>query len=140
MLGVTFGSKHSYRTWGLLLKTYPYFSPPEPKTKLVEVPGADTVIDLTEALTGSVKYGIRQGRFEFWVMDGRQKWPSVYSSIMNELHGKRVKITIDDDPNYYYLGRVKVNEWESDKATATIVLTAEVEPYKYQRHGEGRKL
>jgi phage-related protein len=59
---------------------------------------------------------------------------------MNEIHGKRVKITIDDDPNYYYLGRVKVNEWESDKATATIVLTAEVEPYKYQRHGEGRKL
>lgn len=140
MLGVTFGNKHSYRTWGLLLKSYPYISPPEPKTKLIEVPGSDTVIDLTETLTGSVKYGIRQGKFEFWVMDGRQKWPSVYSSIMNELHGKKVKITMDDDPNYYYLGRVSVDEWGSDKKTATIVLTAEVEPYKYQRHGEGRRL
>lgn len=140
MLGVTFGNKHSYRAWGLLLKSYPYISPPEPKTKLIEVPGSDAVIDLTEALTDGVKYGLRKGLFEFWVIDGRSNWPSVYSSIMNELHGKRVKITIDDDPNYYYMGRVKVDEWQSDKAAATIVLTADVEPYKYARHGEGRRL
>lgn len=140
MLGMTINNKHTYRTWGLLLKKQPYISPPEPKTKLVEIPGSDTILDLTESLTGSVKYGIRQGKFEFYVMDGRQKWPAVYSAIMNELHGKRVEITMDDDPNYYYVGRVKVDEWESDKAAATIVLTAEVEPYKYQRHGEGRRL
>jgi hypothetical protein len=140
MRGVTFGNNHSYREWGLLLKEYPYISPPEPKTKLIEVPGSDAVIDLTESLTGKVHYGMREGRFEFWVIGGRSKWPAIYSAIMNELHGKRVKIVLDDDPNWYYLGRVRVDEMASDKVTATIVLTAELEPYKRARHGEGRRL
>ena len=140
MLGVTFGKKHTYREWGLLLKSYPYISPPEPKTKLIEVPRSDTVIDLTESLTGKVHYGMRSGTFEFTVIDGRSKWPAVYSAIMNELHGRKVQIIMDDDPNYYYLGRVVVDEWESDKKTATIVLHAEVEPYKRHRYGDGRKL
>lgn len=140
MRGVTFGNNHSYREWGLLLKEYPYISPPEPKTKLIEVPGSDAVIDLTESLTGKVHYGMREGKFEFWVIGGRSKWPAIYSAIMNELHGKRVKIVLDDDPNWYYLGRVRVDEMASDKVTATIVLTAELEPYKRARHGEGRRL
>lgn len=140
MHGVTFGNKHSYRTWGLLLKSRPEISPPKPKTKIIQVPGADTIIDLTEALTDGVKYEPRTIKCEFWVVDGRHNWPTVYSSILNELHGKRVQIVMDDDPNYYYIGRVAVDEWESDKKTSTIVLTAEVEPYKRMRHGEGRRL
>lgn len=140
MQGVTFGTKHSYRAWGLLLKSRPSISPPEPKTKVIEVPGTDTVIDLTESLTGGVKYEQRTIEFEFFVIDGRHQWSAVYSSILNELHGKRVKIVMDDDPNYYYTGRVVVDEWKSDKKTATIALTATVEPYKRARHGEGKRL
>ena len=140
MLGMMFNNKHTHRTWGLLLKKRPYISPPEPKTKVVEVPGSDTILDLTESLTGRVQYGKRQGKFEFYVMGGRSKWPAVYSAVMNDLHGKRVEIILEDDPNYYYVGRVKVDELESDRAAATIVISAVLEPYKYQRHGEGRRL
>lgn len=140
MLGVTFGNKHSYRTWGLLLKEYPYISPPEPKTKLVEVPGTDTVIDLTETLTGSVKYGMREAEFQFYLYGNRKKWKETYSAILNTLHGKRVKIVMDDDPNWYYIGRVTVGELEADKAAAGLTISAQVEPYKRARYGEGRKL
>lgn len=140
MRGVTFGNRHSYRAFGLFLKRFPYISPPEPKTKLIEVPGSDTVIDLTESLTGKVHYAMREGKFEFFVVGGRSKWPAVYAAVLNELHGKRLKIVLDDDPNYYWVGRVSVNEWESDKQTATIVLSAQLEPYKRLRYGEGRAL
>lgn len=140
MRGVIFGTKHSYREWGLLLKERPYISPPEPKTKVIEVPGTDTVIDLTERLTGKVHYGLREGTFEFHVVGGRSEWSAVYSALLNEVHGKRLQIILDDDPNYYWIGRVVVNEWESDKRTATIVLTAQLEPYKRLRYGEGRSL
>lgn len=140
MRGVTFGNNHSYRAWGLLLKDRPYIAPPEPKTKLIEVPGSDRVIDLTESLTGKVHYGMREGRFEFFVINGRSKWSAVYSTLLNELHGKRVQIVLDDDPNYCWEGRVQVDEMASDKKTATIVLTAQLEPYKRQRYGEGRAL
>ena len=124
----------------MLLKSYPIFTPPKPKTKLVEVPGSDVVLDLSESLTGKVHYGTRTGQFEFVVIGGRSKWPAVYAALLNEIHGQRVQIVLDDDPNHYYLGRVTVDEWASDEVTATIVLTAEVEPYKRRRYGEGVKL
>ncbi len=140
MRGMTIGGKHTYRNWGMLLKSHPIFSPPKPETKLVKVPGSDVVLDLTESLTGKVHYGIRHGKFEFIVVGGRPKWPAVYAALLNEIHGQKVQIVLDDDPNYYYQGRVAVDEWASDEVTATIVLTAEVEPYKRRRYGEGVKL
>jgi len=140
MHGVTFGNKHSFRAWNLMLKSRPEISPPVPKTKLIQVPGTSTVIDLTEALTGEVKYELRTIRCVFCVVGGRSKWPAVYSAILNEIHGQRMQIIMDDDPNYYYIGRVAVDQWESEEVTATIVITAEVEPHKRARHGEGRRL
>ena len=141
MQGVTFGNKHSYRAWKLLLKSKPVVSPPKPKTKIIQVPGTNTVIDLTESLTGGeVKYEPRTIQCEFYVIGGRSKWSAVYSAILNEIHGKKLKIVMDDDQNYYYFGRVAVNEFLSDEASASIVITAEVEPYKRTRHGEGRRL
>lgn len=140
MRGVIFGKKHSYREWGLVLKTRPYISPPEPKLKVIEVPGTDVVIDLTENLTGKVQYGLREGKFEFFVVGGRSEWSAVYSALLNEVHGKRLQVVLDDDPNYYWIGRIAINEWESDKRTATIVLSAQFEPYKRLRYGDGRSL
>ena len=140
MHGVTFGTKHSYRAWGLMLKSRPIITPPVPKTKLIQVPGTSKVIDLTETLTGSVEYETRSIRCEFCVLGGRPKWAAVYSDVLNEIHGQRLKIVMDDDPNYYYIGRVAVDECASEQASATIVITAEVEPYKHARHGEGRML
>lgn len=140
MHGVTFGSKHSYRTWNLMLKSRPEISPPKPKTKLIQVPGTNTVIDLTEALTGEVKYEPRTIRCVFCVVGGRSEWPAVYSDILDEIHGQRMQIVMDDDLNYYYIGRVTVDQWESEEVTATIVITAEVEPYKREINGEGRRL
>lgn len=141
MNGVTFGKHHSYRTWKLLLAKQPTISPPAPKTKLIQVPGTSTVIDLTEALTGGeVKYEPRTIQCKFYVIGGRSKWPAVYSAVLNAVHGKRMRIVMDDDPNYYYEGRVVVDPLESNESAATIVISAEVEPYKKARHGEGRRL
>lgn len=141
MNGVTFGNKHSYRAWRMLLASHPEITPPTPKLKLVQVPGTNTVIDLTEALTGGeVKYEPRSIRCVFYVIGGRSKWPAVYSAVLNEVHGRRMKITLDTDPNWYYEGRVAVDQFDSDESAATIVITAEVEPYKKAKYGEGRRL
>lgn len=140
MHGVIFGDKHSYRDWGLLTKSRPSISPPQPKMKLIEVPGSDTVIDLTERLTGKVHYEPRTIKFEFIVMAPREQWPSLYSEIMNYLHGKRIRIIMDDDPNFYYTGRVTVGDLDPEKKTAVLAMEAQVEPYKHERFGEGRCL
>lgn len=130
--GVLFGDKHSYTSWGLVTKTRPVISPPEPKTTYIDIPEADGQLDLTESLTGEVKFKDRNIKCEFIVLDARNKWTSIYSTIMNYIQGKRLKVIFDEDPNHYYMGRFKVDEWKSDKKTSTLVISGQVEPYKYE--------
>lgn len=134
MRGVLFGTKHSFDDWGLMLKNRPVISPPTPKTKYVDVPGADGALDLTKALTGYVQYNNRKITFEFVAMAGYAKWPAIYSDIMDAVHGQVVEIVFDDDPNYYYKGRVTVEDSNAENAAAeTLTITAEVEPYKMSK-------
>lgn len=140
MHGVIFADKHTYRDWGLMLKSRPNISPPKPKLKLIDVPGSDNVIDLTQSLTGQVHYEQRTIKFEFVTMAERERWPSLYSDILKTLHGKSVRIIMDDDPNFYYTGRVTVGNLEPDKKTAVIEMEAQVNPYKRERFGEGKCL
>ena len=132
MNGVTFGTRHSYEDWGLILKSRPQISPPEPKYIYVDIPASDGQIDLTESLIGNVPYYNREIVFEFNVIDARNRWSMIYSEILDRIHGQRMKIILDEDPSYYYIGRVTVNEWESDKRTSVITITADVDPYKYR--------
>lgn len=140
MNGVIFNDKHTYRDWGLLLRSRPQITPPAPKLKMISVPGSDKVIDLTQALTGEVHYEPRTIAFEFVTGAPRETWASLHSDIMTYMHGKAVKIIFDNDPNWYYTGRVTVGDFKADKRTATLTMTATVEPYKRERFGDGRKL
>lgn len=135
MNGVTFGTKHSFRDWGLYLRKRPIISPPSPKTVYIDVPGSDGSLDLTESLTGDVKYENRKIKCEFWVLQDRVKWSNIYSEILDYLHGQQMRIIFDEDPTYYYTGRVQVNEWESDQTTSKIVIEGLVEPYKNELFG-----
>lgn len=135
MNGVMFGNKHSYRDWGLLLKSRPVISPPSPKTVYIDVPGSDGSLDLTEALTGDVKYENRKIKLVFVVLDARNRWSNIYSEILDYMHGQQMRIIFDEDPTYYYYGRLQVNEWASDKVTSTITVEGLVEPYKNEIFG-----
>ena len=73
-------------------------------------------------------------------MASRSQWPEIYSAVMNAIHGKRLQIVLDDDPDYYWLGRVHVGDPKSDKGAMTFEITATVEPYKYELYGSGRRL
>ena len=140
MQGVIFDDKHSYRDWALVLRKRPKVSPPVPKTKLIQVPGSDKIIDLTQHLTGKVHYEPRTITFEFTMVADRERWADLYSDILDAIHGKSVKIVMDNDQNWVYTGRVTVGDLESEKRTANLNMTATVEPYKQERFGGGRRL
>lgn len=137
MRGITFGNKHSYWDWGLMLKSPPKISAPEPKTHYVNIPGAHGAMDLTETLTGQVQYHNRKIELEFITMADREDWSAIYSDILSELHGQMKEITLDDDPLHYYKGRVTVGDPERDKKHVTLKMTAEVEPFKRTYEGKG---
>lgn len=135
MRGVTFDSKHTYWEWGLMLKSPPKITSPEPKTKYVDIPGAHGAMDLTEALTGKVQYNNRQMEMEFIIMADREDWSAIYSDILSFLHGQIRSITLDDDPAHFYRGRVTVGDPEREKKHVTIKMTAEVEPFRKNAEG-----
>ena len=135
MRGVTFDNQHTYTTWGLFLKSAPKVTSPEPKTYYVDIPGAHGSLDLTTALTGNVKYKNRKITMEFIMVAGREDWSAIYSEILSALHGQTKKITLDDDPNCYYTGRVTVGDPDRDGKIVTLKMTAEVEPYKKTTEG-----
>lgn len=140
MQGVNFGGKHSYWDWGLILSEAPVVSPPKPKEKLVDVPGADGSLDLTETLTGKVQYEMRDITCKFTMMHPRERWPEMYSDILNHLHGKTVEITLDNDQDWAYIGRAKVDKWEPGQAVANLTIKAKVAPYKVSRYDRERKV
>lgn len=131
MKGVKFGSYHSYYEWGLILSEKEIGSP-EPKTNYIEVEGSDAVLDYTEYF-GDIKYKNRLLSFKFTKMkvipDG---FLALYSLVQDTIHGRKMQIILDDDPAYYYLGRVKINEWKSNKKIGEIVIECDCEPYKYK--------
>lgn len=131
MYGVTFANKHSYKDWKLITKSRPEIGSPSPKTNYIDIPEADGKLDLTESLSGEVKYDNRKITLEFTVIEARERWTSIYSTIMNYLHGQKVRLILDEDPNHYYWGRFEIDEWKSDKRTSTLTITGDVDPYKY---------
>lgn len=130
--GVLFGEKHSFRDWGLILAARPEISLPEVRTVYVDVPGSDGSIDLTETLTGEVTYKRRNVKFEFSVIEKREKWHELYTEIADYLHGQNMHVILDEDNKWYYTGRLSINEWQSDIASSTIVIQGSMDPYKYE--------
>lgn len=130
MLGVTFGTKHSYHELGLWLTKYPAITPPVPKIKTVDVPGADGALDLSRVLDGTMHYNRRTITMEFAITKPRGMWPEVHSAVMDALHGQEMEIILDDDPEYCYTGTVIVSGYDPQKVTSAVTITADVEPYK----------
>ena len=130
MLGVTFGDKHSFHELGLWLKKYPEITPPVPKTKFVEVMGADGALDLSKVQTGFIQYNRRTITMEFSILGERETWPEKHSEIMDLLHGEEMDLILDDDPLFCYTGRLSVSGFDPQKVTSGVTIVMNAEPYK----------
>lgn len=121
--------KSAFYDWNIVL-TKAEIPLPTPKTSIVDIKGADGVLDLTEALTGDVQYNNRQIKLTFEMMDDTDYYDLI-SDISNYLHGQKIKFTLNNDEDYYYTGRATINQWECVKRKGKIVIQVDCEPYKY---------
>lgn len=127
MKGIWFDNIHSYDDLNLVLSEVS-IPPATVKTNYVDIPGGDGSVDLTEAL-GEVRYKDRACAFTFTVFP-YEDFEEKKREISNLLNGRRCKITVDKDPDYYWEGRCSINEYASDKKLHKIVVGATVAPYK----------
>lgn len=129
---VTFGSMNSFSDWHLVPDGRPVVSLPEPKITTVEVPGANGLLDLSEALTRYPVYNNRDGSIKFHVLNDKEPWNKLYQRIANYLHGKKMEMVLEDDPEYYYYGRYKVVWTSNNNGTwSDIEISYTLDPYKY---------
>lgn len=128
MRGTTFGTVHSYTHLGLLQQSVSV-PPAEPKTYYVDVPGADGSVDLTEVLGVGVKYADRELVWTFALYPGAD-WYATQAAVSNALNGLACHIVLDDDPSWYYDGRLSVTDHTSDRLLRQITVKAICRPYK----------
>ena len=120
------------KTYKMALKDRHCVQPPVPKTFYQDIPGADGSMDLSEAIAGRVIYERRIITLNFGCGYSIDEWPAVFSEILRIFHGKTGKLIFDDDPQYYYTGRMVVGDYNRVRTLGTFTITVEADPYKYE--------
>ena len=126
-----YNERNTWDDWYIVPTERPSVNNPDVKTDYIDVPGANSSLDFTEALTNYPLYSNRTGSWTFRTIPGYYPWDVLYQRISNFLHGRRLRVILEDDAFYYYVGRMKVNEFKSNEHNSEIVIDYELEPYKY---------
>lgn len=127
MYGVWFDDMHLGNTPELIMN-YARVGTPAAKIMEIEVPGMDGVLDITESL-GEVKYSSRKIGFKFTTTNG-----SRIAELINTLHGRKKKITLDRDEAFYYIGRLEAADPVVNGNLTSLEIAARCDPYKYKTH------
>lgn len=129
---VYFGNMNSFSDWHLVPDGRQVLVSPEVKTLIVDIPGAEGSVDLSEVITKYPLYKNRTGSLKFHVLNDVVSWTSLYEEIMSVLHGRQTTLSFEDDPDWYYKGRFSVN-WISnnDGTWSDVEIAYDLEPFKY---------
>lgn len=130
MRGIRFGELHSYDDLKLILKSKDMGAPGVKVTK-IDIPGGDSALDLTDFF-GDIKFEDVTHKFEFSTIVPRSEFMTLYSRIKNAIHGKKMRVILDDDPHFCWMGRCYVSGFTSEKGVGTVTVECDCEPYKYK--------
>ena len=127
---------NTWSNWYLIPTTRPTMTTPGAQNKFIEVQGMSGSLDVSDYLVPYVTFSDRTGTFEFVVDNDHANWLTIYDTIAEYLHGKRLRMSLTDDLNWYYEGRFTLDEWKSDKNNSKIVIGYRVAPFKISNYGE----
>lgn len=126
MDGVFLGLNHSKKDYHAIMN-YARITPPSVKENYVDIAGGDSAIDLTEAV-GGIAFEDGKIEFKFTLLRESDK-----NLMKNEIHGKRMHITLDKEPLFYYDGRLSFTKEERAGSYFELYLEARVKPYRIEK-------
>ena len=132
-----FMGTNTWDDWHLIPAERPSIASPGVSTSFVEIPGRDGAIDMSTFLVNKPVYGSRQGSWDFYVDNDHEYWETIRMKMMEFLHGKRYRIVLEDDPNWYWEGRFAVDSWRSDPSNSRIQINYQIDPYKKKIRSDG---
>ncbi len=125
MNGAVFGDKHSKEDYGAVMN-YARITPPSVKENYVNIAGGSSSVDLTEAV-GGVVFEDGKISFKFTLFN-----KECLNKMKSDLHGKRLKIILEEDLDFYYLGRLSVTSEAQNGNIYELCIDARVNPYKME--------
>ena len=128
--GVTINGKHSWSDLKLVLANKE-IGAPTVRTNLVNVPGRNGLLDLSEALTGEPTYKNRTIKMSFVTMDSLTDttWAGLHTQLCSLFHGQTVEIVFDDFPDYKLTGRCTDVALTMKNGKRTIKMTCNCNPF-----------
>lgn len=111
---ITINGKNTWDEWALMpvKEGKIEFATPELKYESVEIAGSDDALDMSEVLTGYPLYESRKGSLGFRFYNNGVPARSRFDQLKNFVHGRKVRIINEDQPEYYYEGRVMVGDFK----------------------------
>lgn len=126
-------TKDCYEEYGLILTSLDVGTP-SLSTVTVDVPGRNGTLDLTERLYGVPSvYGNRTLSIEFQTtekLSGRTR-SALYKTLVSAWHGKMAYLSVSDDTECCYYGRLSVGSFTLSGNLWEISVEADCKPYKY---------
>lgn len=131
--------KNTWNDFHLIPSSRPDVAIPSRAFKYVDIPGRSGSLDLSEYLTGTnPTYSDRSGGFEFVVIreyggiviDNRS-WIERKRELVNFFDGSIMNVKLEDDPSYYYTGRITVENWQTGDAFSSVTINYRLKPFKY---------
>ena len=135
MRQIIIGDKKSYDDWGLFLQHGWVLEGAQPKSRYIDVPASDGVLDLTETLAGQPRYENRTFQCGLILPPPREDWEDKRREISNYCNGRRMKIYTPDDLDRYLMGRISVGSLSlSERGMGVIHIMADCDPFLYKRN------
>lgn len=137
---------HTWKDLFLIPDGRPIVQPPIEKTLTLDVEGMSGEADLSHGLTGYPVFNDREGSWAFYIDTDRWReandfWGPVGNFAYKDITARlnhimrqpfQTKIIFDDDPLFYYVGRIWVSGKPSQQYDHTkLTLQYRLYPYKY---------
>lgn len=132
-------SRNTWDNWHLIPSSRPVVSRPNVNFKYIDIPGMDGSLDATNYLVGRPTYSDCSGSFEFYVANDYGDWASRKAELSTFLDGREMRMFLEDDPQYYYVGRFTARDWRPGANFSTVSIDYRVKPYKF-RASNGEKV
>jgi len=137
---MTFGdgqnTRNTWTNWNLISESPPIIPSPKPKTNYVEIPGRIFgPIDASQIPFNEQTYERITGSFVFLMRD--DYWHdanprATYDEVRGWLHGRRTKVILEDQPQYYFYGLFTVEAPKTDKGPFALQIDYDLEPLRYR--------
>lgn len=122
--------KFAFEDWGLIPISRPYISVPKANYTLTQVPNSSNRLNITNFMPGGMTYESRTGEWQFAIDHTKEMWKNWfdgYYKIEEYFHGSRMLVSLNDDAEKIYDGRITVSAYEPGDNYSTVTLQYDVD-------------